>query len=96
MCHQAIASKRGGPEPGKSLFLSRTVKCKLCSVWIKQIERANPLSKREMAHCFILSCLVTDTPPEVSVMAVEYLCATGEGPSPAPQQNISATKLRGL
>jgi hypothetical protein len=32
--------------------------------------------------------LVADTPPEVSFVAVENLCATGEGPSRAPQQNI--------
>jgi hypothetical protein len=36
----------------------------------------------------IAACLVADTPPEVSFVAVENLCVTGEGPSRAPQQNI--------
>jgi hypothetical protein len=35
-----------------------------------------------------MACLVTDTPPEVSFVAVENLCATAEGPSRGPQQNI--------
>ena len=43
MCHRAIASKGGGPEPRRSLFLPCTVKRKLCSVWIQQIESTNPL-----------------------------------------------------
>jgi hypothetical protein len=35
-----------------------------------------------------VACLVADTRLEVSLMAVENLRATGEGPSRAPQQNI--------
>jgi hypothetical protein len=40
--------------------------------------------------------LVVDIPLKVSVMAVENLWVTEEGPSRTPQQNISTTKLRGL
>jgi hypothetical protein len=42
----------------------------------------------KLNQIYASTCLVADTPPEVSFVAVESLCATGEGPSCAPQQNI--------